>query len=100
MPESLYRFSRAADADLERLYNWGIDQFGLSAANTYYDALIVRFGEISGNPLYWQAVDHIRAGYRRSVCGVHSIYYRIEDDGVLIVRILGREDIETSLPKA
>ena len=99
MPDRRYRLTRAADADLERLYEWGIDQFGLSAADTYYDALITRFEEISKSPLLWQSVDHIRAGYRRSVCGVHSIYYQITEDEIVIIRILGRENVETSLPE-
>ena len=93
-----YRLSRKADADLERLYEWGIDRFGLPQADSYYDTLLARFEEIAQGPLLWQSVDHIRAGYRRSVCGVHSIYYKIADDGVLIVRILGREDAEKALP--
>ena len=42
-------------------------------------------------------VQHIRKGYRRSVCGVHSIYYRIEEEEVIIVRILGRQAPEEAL---
>lgn len=97
---SRYRLSRAADTDLERLYDWGIDQFGLNAADEYYDALLTRFDEIAKSPLLWQSVDHIRAGYRRSVCGVHSIYYKIDGDEVIVIRILGRENVETSLPES
>lgn len=39
------------------------------------------------------AVDHIRAGYRRSVYVARSIYYRTEGNGIIIVRILGRQDL-------
>jgi len=42
----------------------------------------------------YQAIDHIRQGYRHSVYQVHSIYYKIDRDFVLIVRILGRENPE------
>jgi len=94
-----YRLSQKADADLARLYDWGIDNLGLNQADHYFDRLLTRFEEISQTPLLWQAVEHIRAGYRRSVCGAHSIYYRVEDNGILIVRILRSEDAETSLPK-
>ena len=39
------------------------------------------------------SVDHIRDGYRRSVCGVGSIYYRLNDKLVVkIMRVLGRQD--------
>lgn len=99
MPDRRYQLTDAADADLERLYEWGIDRFGVNAADQYYDGLIARFAQIVETPQLWQAVDYIRAGHRRSVYGAHSIYYRIEANGVLIVRILGRENLETSLPK-
>jgi toxin ParE1/3/4 len=97
MPDRRYELTQAAAADLEKLYEWGIDQFGLRAADAYYDALVDRFGEIADAPLLWPVIDHIRAGYRRSVCRVHAIYFCIEADGVLIVRILGRQDPETNV---
>lgn len=99
MSDRRYHLSKAADADLERLYDWGIDRYGMSAADQYYDGLLARFSQIADTPQLWQEVEHIRAGYRRSVYVAHSIYYRIEDNGVLIVRILGRENPQTSLPK-
>lgn len=40
------------------------------------------------------AVDDIRPGYRRSVCGVDSIYYRVVGDVVEIIRILGQQDVD------
>lgn len=97
MHERRYALSRAADSDLERLYDWGIDRFGLKAADEYYDGLLHRFEQIVQNPNAWQAVDHIRIGYRRSVYGVHSIYYRIDADGITIARVIGRENPMTSL---
>ncbi|MBU6408510.1 MAG: type II toxin-antitoxin system RelE/ParE family toxin [Alphaproteobacteria bacterium] len=99
MADRRYHLSEAADADLERLYEWGINRFGMNAADQYYDGLIARFENIAESPLLWPAVDHIRAGYRRSVYVAHSIYYRIEATGVLIARILGRENPATSLPE-
>jgi toxin ParE1/3/4 len=48
--------------------------------------------ELAENPRLWPAVDHIRPGYRRSVYGRHSIYYRIDPDAIVIVRILGQQD--------
>ncbi len=47
MPDRRYRLSEAADADLESLHEWGIDRFGLNAADRYHDRLIARLGQIS-----------------------------------------------------
>ena len=87
-----YRLNERALADLDRLYEYGILTFGLRMADEYYDGLIKRMQEIADRPKLYPAVDHIREGYRRSVCGVHSIYYRIGVEGVEIVRVLGREN--------
>lgn len=87
-----YSLSFAAEEDIRRLYRFGIETFGLSQADQYYDELFERFERIAASPRLYSAVDHIRPGYRRSVYGVHSIYYVIEEDGVRIMRLLSRED--------
>ena len=90
-----YRLSQTADEDLDRLYEYGVLTYGLEQADHYYDGSIQRFHELVETPRLWQAVDHIRAGYRRSVYGSHSIYYRIDGDAIEIMRILGHEDTKT-----
>jgi toxin ParE1/3/4 len=49
---------------------------------------------LAARPYAYQAVDEIRPGYRRTVCGVDSIYYRVTDNIVEIMSILGRQDID------
>ncbi|WP_339762528.1 type II toxin-antitoxin system RelE/ParE family toxin [uncultured Hoeflea sp.] len=93
-----YRLSKAADRDFERIFEFGIDQFGLVQALDYQNGMKRRFEQLATQPKLYQSVDHIRQGYRRSVYRAHSIYYRIDRDFVLIVRILGRENPDTSLP--
>lgn len=87
-----YRLREKAIEDLDLLYEFGILTFGLQQADSYYDGLIARFQEIADNPLFYPTVDHIRAGYRLSIYGVHSIYFYIKEDYVEIVRVLGRQD--------
>ena len=89
-----YRLTEKADEDLSRLYEYGILHYGQDRADRYYNGLIERFEELAENPRLWQAVDHILPGYRRSVYGRHSIYYRIDPDTIVIVRILGRQDLQ------
>ena len=87
-----YRLSEKARADLYRLYEYGVLTFGLQQADNYFDGIISRIQELADNPQHYPKVDHIRRDYRRSVFGVHSIYYIVLKDEILIVRILGRED--------
>ena len=93
-----YELSEAAEDDLRELYRYGILTFGLAVADKYYDGLISRFEEIAEHPRLYQAIDAIRHGYRRSVYGVHSLYYRITPEGVTIIRILRGQNPEDALP--
>ncbi len=84
-----YRLSKKAEIDLLEIAIHGDKEFGKTQSDKYRDKLKKQFLIIGSHPLRYPAVDHIRVGYRRSVCGVHSIYYKIGDDGVSeIVRIL------------
>lgn len=87
-----YKLSEQAEADLIRIYQHGVRNYGEAKADQYYDAFFERFEEIAKNPYLYQSADYIHEGYRRSVCGVDSIFYRIVDDKVEIISILGRQD--------
>ena len=91
---AIYRISEDAKADLRRIYRRGIREYGEALANQYYDAFFDRFEELAEQPYLYQAVDEIREGYRRSVCGVDSIYYPVEGDTVEIMTILGQQDVD------
>ena len=91
-----YRLSSAADQDFEQLFEYGIDNFGIAQAKSYIDGLIIQFQNIAENPLHYQAVDHIRQGYRRSVYEKHAIYYVVSNDCVDVMRILRAENLNTA----
>ena len=87
-----YRISESAKEDLIRIHHYGVKTFGLAQADKYFNSLFKHFESIASNPLAFEAVDHIRIGYRRSICGVDSIYYRISDETVEIMAILGKQN--------
>ncbi|MEM0515603.1 type II toxin-antitoxin system RelE/ParE family toxin [Pseudoalteromonas sp. YIC-827] len=91
-----YRLSSAADQDFEQLFEYGIDNFGLAQAKSYIDGLIIQLQSIAQNPLHYQAVEHVRQGYRRSVYGKHTIYYVVSNDCVDVMRILRAENLNTA----
>lgn len=94
-----YRLSERADEDYESIYLYGALTFGLEQAEVYATGMQIRFEQLSNQPLLYPAIDHVRPGYRLSVYGSHAIYYRIDDDDVLIVRILRNQDVGTALSK-
>lgn len=89
-----YRLTENAKADLTRIYRRGLREYGEAQADKYYMAFFESFDKLAEQPLHYQAVDDIRPGYRRSVCGMDSIYYRINGETVEIMAIIGHQDLQ------
>ena len=92
-----YRLSNDAKEDLIRIHHYGIEKFGMSQADRYFDTFFEYFDIIAQRPFSFESVDYIKKGYRRCACGSDSIYYRINKDVVEIMAIVGRQDINTIL---
>jgi toxin ParE1/3/4 len=87
-----YRLAKRAEDDLIAIAQYGDEHFGVAQSNRYRNKLKQRFAVLAEQPRLYPAVEHIRPGYHRSVCGAHSIYYCVEADGVEIIRILKHQD--------
>jgi len=92
-----YKLSNLAKEDLIRIHHYGVKKFGLSQADIYFNTFFEYFEIIAQQPFSFEAVDHIKKGYRRCVCESDSIYYKVSNDNVEIMAILGRQDIDTIL---
>lgn len=84
-----YRLSNAAKGDLIRIHHFGVEKFGISQADKYFDRFFEYFDIIAQRPFAFESIDHIKKGYRRCVCGSDSIYYRINNGKVEIMAIIG-----------
>ena len=84
-----YKLSKKAELDLLEIAIYGYKEFGFVQAEKYRDKLKKQLVVLGDNPLRYPTVEHIRVSYRRSVYGVHSIYYKVSEDGIpKIMRIL------------
>ncbi|MDR9375335.1 MAG: type II toxin-antitoxin system RelE/ParE family toxin [Schleiferiaceae bacterium] len=92
-----YRLSKEAKDDLIRIHQFGVQQFGMAQADLYFHSFFECFEPIADGPFSFESVDYIKAGYRRCVCGVDSIYFRIKDSQVEIMTIVGRQDRDQKL---
>lgn len=88
-----YKLSNVAKQDLIRIHQFGVKNFGENQADKYFEAFFVNFELIAERPLAFESVDYIKQGYRRCVCGVDSIYFRINGEIVEIMAIIGRQDL-------
>ena len=92
-----YRLTNEAKNDLIRIHQYGVQKFGMTQADKYFNSFFEHFDIIAENPFSFESVDHIKKGYRRCVCGVDSIYFRLNNDTVEIIAIIGRQDLNEKL---
>lgn len=88
-----YKHSNSAKEDLIRIHHYGVGKFGMTQADKYFDTLFDYFEIIAQGPYAFESVDYIKNGYRKCPCGSDSIYYRITDDVVDIMAIVGMQDL-------
>lgn len=92
-----YRLSNEAKNDLIRIHQYGVKKFGLTLANKYFETFFQYFEIIAKRPYSFESVDYLKIGYRRCVCGVDSIFFRIKGEVVEIMAIVGRQDLDDIL---
>jgi toxin ParE1/3/4 len=90
-----YRLSNEAKDDLIRIHQYGIREFGVAQADKYFDSLFEYFEIISKRPFSFESVDYLKKGYRRCVCGADSIFFKVNENTVEIMAIVGRQDLNS-----
>jgi toxin ParE1/3/4 len=92
-----YRLTNDVKDDLIRIHHYGVEKFGMTQADKYFESFFEYFDIIAERPFSFESVDYIKKGYRRCVCGVDSIYFKINEDIVEIMTIVGRQDLNEEL---
>ena len=87
-----YKLNIQAEEDLARIFEYGICCFWFSQANKYYYILFDCFSKIASNPYLFPEAIRFRQGYRYCVCGVDTIFYKINANEIEIMAIIGRQD--------
>ncbi|MDJ0686434.1 MAG: type II toxin-antitoxin system RelE/ParE family toxin [Alphaproteobacteria bacterium] len=84
-----YRLSNDAVRDVETLTRYSIETFGDSRTAQHINEMEACLDLLGANPAMRRDFSRIRANLRRHEHQSHVIYYRLDGDGVLILRILG-----------
>lgn len=92
-----YRLSNEAKNDLIRIHQYGVVKFGVAQADKYFETFFEYFDMIAHRPYSFESMDYLKRGYRRCVCGVDSIFYKINGEVVDIMAIIGRQDMDNIL---
>lgn len=83
-----YRLSPRARDDMEAVWLFSLQAWGLTQADRYIDDLSAAFEFLTGNPKSGAPCDNIRAGYRKYPVIRHVVYYRETHYGIEVIRVL------------
>jgi len=82
-----FRLSKAAENDLRRIWREGKQEHGEARAEMYLHALDQCFQLLADHPGMGHYFEGPRPLYRCFPKGAHNIYYRLEQDGIFVVRV-------------
>lgn len=92
-----YKLSNVAKGDLIRIHRYGVKKFGMTQADKYFNTFFEYFDIIAERPFSFKSVDYIKPEYRRCVYGSDNIYFKVSNNVVEIMAIIGRQDLENVL---
>ena len=92
-----YRLSNEAKNDLIQIHHYGVEKFGMTQADKYFESFFEYFDIISQRPYSFESAEYIKKDYRRCVCGADSIYFKVNEDIIDIMAIVGRQDLNEKL---
>ena len=84
----MYSLSNKANEDLDSILDYSIINFGVDVMIDYHNSLENCFEILANNPNLGTEVEHIRPEYLCFQHRSHSIFYKKEKNGILIVRLL------------
>lgn len=84
----MYRLSKKAELDLKGIFRHSLLQFGVQQSEKYISNLLKVLDFIVGQPNIGMDCDYIRVGLYRYIYQSHTIYYKKQQEGILVVRIL------------
>lgn len=93
-----FALSPAAEADLDRIWDYSADNWGPDQADRYTDDIRDACLRLASGASRGRTVD-IRTGYLKQTVGSHMIYFRDQRERIEIIRILHqRQDVSRNLP--
>ena len=82
-----YRIRQLAQDDLEAIWLYTRKQWGIVQADSYLEALILRFDWLAENPELGKQRDDVKSGYFCFPEGMHLIFYIINDNQIDIIGV-------------
>lgn len=88
-----YQLTNKAEAEIDRVFEYSVLNFGLSTAQGYLMGMHECFAMLADHQSWGNDYGFIENGLQRYEYRSHSVYYRETPDGILVARVLGnRQD--------
>ena len=87
------RITPKAESDLTAIWLYTCQVWGAEQADRYVDQLDAGIKQLLSHPLLGTDYTHVRTGYRRLHVEHHSVFYRVLESEILVVRVL-HEDMD------
>ena len=86
-----YSVSEAAQSDLRDIVRYTVEKWSADQAVRYATGLKNTFQTLAESPRIGRSCDEVGRGLRRHEYGKHVVFYRLEPEGVRVVRILHQQ---------
>jgi toxin ParE1/3/4 len=86
----IINLSKRAEKDLETIFDYGIENFGLLFASSYSLSIENCIDLISQNPKMGRLMHDFRSETRRFEHQQHVIFYRETTQGIYVIRVIHR----------
>ena len=94
----VYKLSRLAETDLAKIYEFGIENFGLKQAQDYLSGMHILLKILSDNVTLGRDASEFASSLRRFSYKSHTVFYLVNDVDIFIVRVLNQSmDYESNL---
>ena len=94
----VYKLSRKAEIDLAKMYEYGIETFGLKQAKAYLSGMHTLFQVLADNTNLGRDASEFMLSLKRFSYKSHTIFYLDTDIDILIVCVLNQSmDYEKNL---
>jgi toxin ParE1/3/4 len=82
-----YTLREHAENDLEEIWLYTYEEWGLVQADSYLQSLVTRFEWLASSPYSGRKRDDIKQGYYCFPEGMHLIFYTIDENAIDIIGI-------------
>jgi toxin ParE1/3/4 len=82
-----YTIRQAAESDLEEIWLYSYEQWGVEQADKYLRSLFARFTWLAENPNAGKQRDDVKPGYYSFPEGLRIVFYKIKETGIEVIGI-------------